>query len=180
MANLVVKINSAESADNVRNGVAFGSKLGAKKFLSAVGSAIGESANLELQIKNDNAVAASATVTFSGAASADDTVIVNGVTFTGKASGAGANEFNVGLTATASALALKNAINSSVTALVAGSVIASVAAGVLTVTAVTPGVIGNYMTLAEGVDGGGVIAVSSARLVNGAEDTASSVNFRSW
>jgi phage tail sheath gpL-like len=117
-------------------------------------------------------VQASGTITFSAAATANDTLIINGVTFTAKASGAGANEFNVGLTATASATNLAASINASVTALVSGYVTASSALGVVTVTSAFYGTSGNQATIAEGVDSGSVITVSGARLTAGANDSS--------
>lgn len=118
-----------------------------------------------------NKVQASGTVIFSDHATANDTFLINGVTFTAKASGAGANEFNVGTTAAASATNLAAAINASVTALVLGQVTASVASGTVTITSRFYGVAGNATTIAKGVDSGSVMTVSGARLVNGAEDT---------
>lgn len=117
-------------------------------------------------------VQASGTFTFSAVASADDTVIINGVTFTAKASGATGNQFNIGADATASAANLAAAINASVTALVSGYVTASSALGVCTVTAVPYGIAGNTITIAEGVDAGSVITVSGARLTGGAADSS--------
>lgn len=117
-------------------------------------------------------VQASGTVTFSAVASANDTVLVNGVTFTAKASGAGANEFNIGADEVASAANLAAAINASVTALVSGYVSASSALGVVTVVASQFGKMGNLVTIAEGVDGGSVISVSGARLIGGTDGTS--------
>jgi hypothetical protein len=124
-----------------------------------------------------NETSASATVTFSDVATIGDTVIINGVTFTAAAAAA-ANVFAIGATATASAAGLAAAINASVTALVSGYVTATSALGVTTVTSALPGTAGNQTTIAEGVDDGGVIAVSSARLVGGAVDaSALTLNF---
>lgn len=156
--------------------------------LSSIGHAVrlgnmidriaGGSANgsIALVIDDGDAAAATGTVTFSAAASADDTFLINGVTFTAKASGATGNQFNVGATATASASALATAINASATALVSGLVSASSAAGVLTITAKLAGVTGNAITIAKGVDAGSVMTVSGARLTGGtaANNSASS------
>lgn len=116
------------------------------------------------------ATRASGTVTFSAVASADDTVIVNGVTFTAKASGATGNQFNIGASATASAANLAAAINASASAMVSQQVTASPALGVVTIYSTQYGVAGNSVTLAEGVDSGGVISVSGAYLTGGAAD----------
>ncbi len=130
------------------------------------------SGTLVCVLNNGNAVRATQTVTFSNAGTANDTVIVNGVTFTCKNSGAGANEFNKGSTASDSATNLAAAITASVTALVSGYVTASMtSAGVCTVQAVQYGVQGNFYTIAEGVDGGSVITVGGARLAGGTAAT---------
>lgn len=122
-------------------------------------------------------VQASGTITFSAVATANDTLIVNGVTFTAKASGAAANEFNIGANATASAANLAASINASVTALVSGYVSASSSAGVVTVVASQYGKMGNLVTIAEGVDGGSVISVSGARLTAGSDGTSKTYSF---
>lgn len=124
-----------------------------------------------------SAASATGTITFSGVGAADDTVLINGVTFTAKASGATGNEWNVGASATLSAAALAAAINASATALVSGHVTASAASGVVTITAKDPGVLGNAITIAEGVDGSSHMAVSGARLTGGTEGTEVSLQF---
>lgn len=94
-------------------------------------------------------VRASATLTFTGAPSAAETFTLNGVTFTARASGAVANEFNIGGTVTLTAAAVAAAINASVTAKVANYVTATSAAGVVTITAVEPGLAANLFVLSE-------------------------------
>ncbi len=125
-----------------------------------------------------NTTAASGTVTFSAAATADDTVLVNGVTFTAAATGATGNQWNVGATLVDSATNLAASISGSVTALVTGVVTAVGASGVVTISALTGGVSGNLITIAEGVDAGNVMTVSGARLTGGAADaTAVTLSF---
>lgn len=114
-----------------------------------------------------NAAKASGTITFSGTGAANDTVLVNGVTFTAVASGATGNQWNVGADAAGSATNLAAAINASATALVVNNVTAAAANGVVTVTAVDPGTMGNCVTIAEGVDAGNAMLVSGARLTGG-------------
>lgn len=114
-----------------------------------------------------NPVKASGTVTFSGAATANDTVIINLITFTGVAGAPGANQFTIGATAAASAANLAAAINASVTAKISGTVTASSLLGVLTVEAVAYGTAGNAFTLTKGVDAGPVMTVSAATLLGG-------------
>lgn len=119
-----------------------------------------------------NGVAATGTITFSGTGAANDTILVNGVTFTAKTSGATGNQWNVGASATASAANLAAAINASATALVSDHVTASAASGVVTITSKFNSVAGNAVTIAEGVDAGSVMAVSGARLTGGTNGTA--------
>lgn len=98
----------------------------------------------------DTAIAASTTGTFTGDPLAGDTVTINGVAFTARASGAVANEYNfvVGdVTATAAALAA--AINASVTARILGNVAATSALGVVTFYSLVPGSVGIPTTLTE-------------------------------
>jgi phage tail sheath gpL-like len=118
------------------------------------------------------AVAASGTVTFTGTGAANDTILINGVTFTAVASGATGNQWNVGGSATLSAAALAAAINASASALVSQQVSAASVAGVVTITSKNKGVYGNAVTIAEGVDAGGAMAVSGARLTAGAADAS--------
>jgi phage tail sheath gpL-like len=112
------------------------------------------------------AVRATGTVTFTGAPTAADTVTINGVAFTARASGAVANEFNIGGTVTLTAAALAAAINASVTAKIAGYVTATSLAGVVTVTATEPGLAGNVFTITESMDNTTVVTFA-----NGSEGT---------
>jgi phage tail sheath gpL-like len=123
------------------------------------------------------AVKATGTITFSAAGAANDTILVNGVTFTARASGATGNQWNVGASATASAAALAAAINASSTALVQNYVVASAASGVVTITAYDPGKTGNCITIAEGVDSTSAMTVSGARLTGGSNGTEASYSY---
>ncbi len=181
MANLVLKLSGSQTSQNIRNAVSFGDKTSARAFLNNLSKAIKDDANAELQILNDDAEAASQTITFSAAATADDTVIVNGVTFTGKASTTANNEFNVGATEITSAANLAAAIRASTTSAVKDFVTASDdGAGVATVTAKNAGTAGNTIPVAEGTDFGGVISVGGAQLEGGSDDTSVSVGFQAW
>lgn len=140
----------------------------------AMSSSIPPSIAISIQ---ENAVRASQTVTFSNVATANDTIVINGVTFTAAAS-AGANQWAVGATAATSASGLAAAINASVTALVSGYVTAAAVEGVCTVTSVFYGLAGNTMTIAEGVDFASVMTVGGARLAGGLADaTAQTLQF---
>ena len=116
------------------------------------------------------AVRASGTVTCA-AVQADDTVTINGVTFTAKASGATGDQWNItGGNNTATAAALAAAINASTTVGVAGIVTASASLAVVTVQAIQAGRTGNAITLAS--SDGTRLAVSAAKLASGADTSA--------
>lgn len=107
--------------------------------------------NSNLRVRT-GVVTASLAGTFTGAPTAAQTATINGVVFTARASGAGANEFNIGVSVTATALNFANAVNASVTAGVAGVVTAVPLAGVVTIYSDVPGPAGNGYTVAENMD----------------------------
>lgn len=107
-----------------------------------------------------NAVKATGTITFSSLAN-NDTITISGVTLTAKTSGAGAGEFNLGADDTAAAANAVIAINSNTT--LDGMVVATSALGVITLTAISPGELGNAVTLAISAHG----SVSAARMSGG-------------
>ncbi len=144
-------------------GVSSGTELADPALLTA------PSVNIVVQ---NNEVYASGTIIFSGASTANDTVLINGVTFTAVASGATGNQWNIGTTATEAAANLAAAIVGSATALVNTQVTAAAATGTLTITSLFPGYAGNAATIAKGVDAGPVMTVSGARLTAGAPDAA--------
>lgn len=95
------------------------------------------------------AVKATATLTFTGAPTADETFVVCGVTFTAKDSGASGDQFDIGGSVTATAANVVTAVNASASAGVTGSVLASSSAGVVTFTALVAGTAGNGYVLTE-------------------------------
>lgn len=98
----------------------------------------------------DTAVSASTTGTFTGDPLAGDTVTINGVAFTARASGAVANEYNFTAgSVTANAAALAACINASTTAGIINTVSATSALGVITFTSVVPGPVGKNIVLSE-------------------------------
>lgn len=111
---------------------------------------------------------------------ATDAISINGVTFTAVASGATGNQFNIGASDVLTAANLAAAINASATALVAGYVTATSAAGltttgVVTVTSAFYGLAGNQ-TLIASADA--TITASGAALTGGAVDaTAQTLQF---
>lgn len=126
----------------------------------------------------ENKTQATGSFTFSNTATANDTVLVNGVTFTYVASGATGNQVNRGASATDSAANLATVINASASALITAYVTAAAALGVCTITSSFYGTSGNQVTIAEGVDAGSVILASGARLTAGTNDaTAQTLQF---
>lgn len=120
-----------------------------------------------------NGTKAEGTVTFSTSAPVNnDSVTVNGVTFTFKTTPAGANDLAIPASVGAAGVALKNAINNSVNlALVAVSAVDD-GAGEVTITADNEGTAGNAFTLAKV---GTNIAVSGATLTGGTDATSRKV-----
>lgn len=101
----------------------------------------------------DTAISASTTGTFTGDPTAGQALTINGVTFTARASGAGANEFNIvagDVAATAANLAA--AINASVTARIINTIRATSNAGVVTIYSVVPGSSAIPTVLSENMD----------------------------
>lgn len=114
------------------------------------------------------AVQATGAVTFTGAPTAAQTVTIGNVVFTARASGATGNEFNIGGTIAISATNLAAAINAS--ASLAGRITATSNAGVVTLTSVVPGVIGNSLALTNTLSNASVTAFA-----NGADGTSYSL-----
>jgi phage tail sheath gpL-like len=99
---------------------------------------------------------------------AGNTCTINGVSFAAVASGATGNQFNVGVSDTATAVNLAATINASVTALVQGCVEATSVSNVVYLAASAPGLIGNQTAIASGQAS---IIASASRLTGGDADT---------
>jgi hypothetical protein len=106
------------------------------------------------------AVKAAGTVTLVSQV-ATNTVTINGVVLTAVASGATTDQYNVGGGDTTAAASLASAINANTT--LDGMVVATSSLGVVTVTALVPGELGNAITLAISANG----SVSAARMAGG-------------
>lgn len=115
------------------------------------------------------ATKATGTVTFSSTGPlATETVTVNGVVFTARASGATGNEWNRSNTASVNATRLAAAINASSSVGVVDTVVASASGAVVTITSVAAGQGANQITLAEAATN---TAVSGATLTGGTDGT---------
>jgi|SRR5690348_6101382 len=98
----------------------------------------------------DTAVSASTTGTFTGDPTAGDTVTVNGVVFTARASGAVANEYNITAgSVSANAAALAASINASTSTGIINTVGATSALGVVTFYSIVPGSVGLNIPISE-------------------------------
>lgn len=133
---------------------------------------------LAVSIENASAAAApaqaSGSITFNDAGGADETITIDGIVYTLKATPAAAFEVDIGASATASANNLRDAINRGATAgtdygadtAPHPSVKASAASAVVTITARVPGTDGNSVTLAAS-DTATSITLSGATLSGG-------------
>lgn len=117
-----------------------------------------------------NAVKATGTVTLSSHV-ATNTVTVNGVSFACVASGATGAQYNVGADDTETAVNLAAALNANST--LDGMVVATSALGVVTLTALVPGELGNAVTLAISANG----SVSAARMAGGTNGTTETTHY---
>jgi len=140
-----------------------------QNFENYIGALSGgnEMASLAFKV---GAVQATGLITSTGAATADETITVCNVVFTAKASGATGNQFNLSGTVATQATNIATAINAS--ADLTGIVTASALLGVVTLTAVVPGLIGNGLALSESMTNVAVTAFA-----NGADGTAYTLDF---
>lgn len=89
---------------------------------------------------------ATSTITFSGAPVAAETCSINGTTFTARATNTGVNnEFQIGGSVSITAANLAAAVNASTSATIKGIVRATSSSGVVTLTSVLSGVLGNSL-----------------------------------
>ena len=162
MASITFQVNTSQSisstdyneASNKQKSLANASQL--LKGLAS-GSVNGK---VDVHYNATDGVAASATITL--ASCATDTVTIGGVTFTGSGSPSGDEQFETDGTDTADAAALAAKINAHPT--LSKAVVATSAVGVVTVSCVVKGVVGNFITLSET---GSTITVSAAALAGG-------------
>lgn len=113
---------------------------------------------------SQDAVAASQTASFSGAAAPGDTVTIAGVIVTAVVSSPTNNQWIAGVSASADAAALASAINSSTTDALSGNVNASASGSVCTISCNIPGVIGNQISIQKA---SAAITLGGSALLNG-------------
>lgn len=121
---------------------------------------------------NVGAVQATATITSTGIAVANETMTVLNETLTAKASGAVAadGEFNISATVATQAANIAAAINA--VADLQGKVTASSLSGVVTVKAVVPGIVGNGLQISDSLTN-----VTHAHFSGGSDGTAFLLSF---
>lgn len=160
---MVAKLDSAIKENSMNNLV---------NLMSGIqGGAYNAAMNVKL-----GAVQASLAGTFTGAPTAAETCTINGVAFTARASGAVANEFNIGGTVTITATNLAAAINASVTAGVVDVVFASSNAGVVTLYSKQAGKVGNAIVVADALSNF-TWAGAATKLAGGTQSTNRTFQF---
>lgn len=130
-----VAMSNQDLVDNLKLG-----KLDPRFSLMRIGQLI-DGLNEKKGVKstvNIGGTQPTSTITFTGQPVATETCSINGVTFTARASGAVANEFNIGPTFNETAANLAAAVNASTSAAIQGQIRATVSGGVVTLTAVVP------------------------------------------
>jgi hypothetical protein len=159
-----------DSALNLREDNSGLDAMKCARLLEAIGSGMRPG---EIRVVT-GAVRAVASGTFTDNPTAADTVTINGVAFTARASGAVANEFNLvsggsnAADAAGNATALAAAINASTTAKIKGVIKATATLGVVDLECLVPGSLGLLCTLAESM---GNFTVTGANFTLGAENT---------
>lgn len=173
MATLQVQFKTGTSNDATRRVHTSGREQAQRliQYLSdlASGAAVG---TLYVQTSTSHPVAASATITCASV-SADDTVTIGKTTLTAKASPSGENQWSQAGSDTADAASLVSKINAhSVLSLL---VSASSSAGVVTVTSLVKGSIGNHIALSSS-NGSRLAVTGSGYLASGTGGPESAVS----
>jgi hypothetical protein len=140
-----------------------------QNFENYIGSVSGGNNVAKLFFKV-GAVKATATMTSTGAATAAETFTLCNVVFTARASGATGNEFNLSATPATQATNIAAAINASSN--LTGIVSATSSLGVVTITAIVPGLLGNGFQLSEALTN-----VTASAFAGGTDGTAYTLNF---
>lgn len=157
--NLNIDVNdSADSIASLINGTNSGTKRNLQGIANFIGALQGgarsfSSGRITITTK------AFAVLTVSGTPVADETFVINGVTFTAKASGTAENTFILSANNTTCAKNIAAAINASVTDGIANAIVATSADGVITLTAIGDGYSALGFTISESMTG---LAITSA------------------
>lgn len=159
---------TADGLDSVLD-LAPGQLPALQNFENYIGALSGGLQSAELQF-NLGASFAYGKLTSTGSAVDGETFTLCNVVFTAKSSGATGNQFDVSMTVGTQATNIANAINGSSD--LVGIVTASAALGVVTITAVAPGALGNGLQLSESLTN-----VSATAFAHGADGTAYDLNF---
>ncbi len=178
LARITIPQNLATLQDALAAPEALGKISAVKRFVQTIVADI-QAAYVEQVASADDGVVVAATgsVVFGGLPVADETMVVAGVTFTAKASGATGAQFNIGGTATITAQNFKAAVNA--LASTASLVVGSGSGATITLTSRLPGVAGNGLILTESMTnvtvvafsgGSGVISDAVLSLLNGTSD----------
>lgn len=139
------------------------SLINLENLCKALAGGIGSGSAWVLDCRNA-AVAASGTLTYSANPAINDTVTIAGTAFTAVASASTNVQYTIGGSATATAANFATVVNAHPT--IGQYVTASANGTTVTITANTPGIIGNLITLAES---GANTSVSGAALSGGSE-----------
>lgn len=166
---LIIETNQTAASFKSACNLAMGGLDAAQSFQNYVAATQGgnESAKYSFQV---GAVKATATITSAGAATAAQAMTLLNVTLTAIASNPGQNQFVPSATVGTQAANIAAAINAS-TAL-AGKVTATSNAGVVTVTSVVPGLMGNGFQISAG----DLSNVTVGAFANGTDGTSYVVN----
>ena len=158
MADTIVNIsfvvgNSGASIDALMNESSSTSKNRNLNGIANLVSALQAGSRNLISGKVDIATQCQALVTCTGTPVADETITINGVVFTAKASGTVANTFVLSATASVNATNLASAINASTSDGIAKTVIATSLAGVVTITSLVSGYASLGFTISESMTG---------------------------
>lgn len=170
MANLNLLLSVPETTADLKEKLRLDLNPDPKERLNALASYLHAAAGGlgALTIVNQVApVKASGTVTLASV-SAADTVTINGVVLTAVSGAPAADQFDISGTDTADAVSFCAAVAANAT--LAGLITAANVLGVVTLTAIVPGLPGNAITLAS--SNGTRLAVSAARLAGGTVGTS--------
>ncbi len=135
-------------------------------FLNFIGAVAGGSQMASLEFKVGAVQAAGTLTVATGGSVAAQACTVCNVTLTGRASAPAANEFVVAADEAVQAANMAAAINASAT--LAGKVTATSALGVVTITSVVPGLLGNGLQLSAG----NLANVTLGAMASGTDGTA--------